>query len=95
MKIALLLSTFPLFASADIGKTLCEAKAEKAVQNNGNGGYDKDGFYAYNCGYAPNKAAVICEVSASKGDGAATDTYRVVLNKSCTRVYRVELTGEE
>ncbi len=57
--------------------------------------YDKDGFESHRCELAANKKAVICEVSAAKGDGAATDTYRVVLNASCSKAHRVELIGEE
>lgn len=58
-------------------------------------GYDRDGIEAYKCELAANRAAVICEVSAAKGDGAASDTYRTILTKSCTKVLRVELLFEE
>ncbi len=74
----------------------CYAQAAKFAEDQAEHGYyDKDGFEAHQCEMAPNKKAVICEVSASKGDGAATDTYRVVLNASCSKAHRVELIGEE
>lgn len=57
--------------------------------------YDRGGIMTYGCEIADNKAAVLCEVSATKGDGSATDTFLVVLSKDCRKVYRVELTGEE
>lgn len=74
----------------------CSTKAESSLKTHLEGqNYDKDGFHAFACSLAPNKAVVICQVSASKGDGAATDTYQVVLNKSCTRFFRIDLIGEE
>ncbi len=73
----------------------CYSKAASAVEEFADGGYDEDGFWAYDCQLADNKKAVVCDVGASKGNGDATDTYRVVLNKSCNKVFRVELTGEE
>lgn len=76
--------------------SVCFKKAAKAVENNTEKGYyDHNGFNAYECVLAPNKAVVICEVSASKGKGEASDTYRVVLSKTCLKAFRVELTGEE
>ena len=81
--------------ASEIGKS-CYARAEKATERFAEPGYyDHDGFTAYNCESAPNGAAVLCEVSASKGKGAATDTFRVVLSRDCSRTYRVELIGEE
>ncbi|WP_374076705.1 hypothetical protein [Bdellovibrio bacteriovorus] len=82
-------------AMADELAKQCYSKAASVAENFASGNYDEDGFWAYECALASNKKAVICEVGASKGDGAATDTYRVVLNKTCTKAFRVELTGEE
>ena len=78
-------------------KTVCESKAEAAVAKfvEDKDYYDQDGFDAFECVLAPNKKVVLCDVAAGKGDGAATDSYLVVLNESCTRTYRVQLTGEE
>ncbi len=73
----------------------CDARASRAVEKAEPNRYDKDGFWTNGCEFAENKGAVICEVVAMKGDEAASDTYRVVLNKTCTKVFRVELTGEE
>ena len=74
----------------------CYSRAEKATERFAEPDhYDANGFTAFHCDLAPNGQAVICDVSASKGNGAATDTYRVVLSRSCTKTYRVELTGEE
>lgn len=73
----------------------CYWNAQTFVSLQSGRDYDQDGLHAYSCFLAPNKKAVICDVSASKGDGAATDTYRVVMNLTCTKAYRVELTGEE
>ena len=57
--------------------------------------YDRGGIMPYNCEIADNKAAVLCGVSATKGEGSAADTFLVVLSKDCKKVYRVELIGEE
>ena len=84
-----------LSASASEVAKVCFGSAQKFVAAQAERNYDEDGFNAYECFVAPNKKAVICDVSASKGDGAATDTYRVVMNLSCSKAYRVEMTGEE
>jgi len=75
----------------------CAGKAERAVRTDGEyaSRYVGESVYAHECVLADNRAAVICDVAAEKGDGAANDSYRVVLNKTCSRVFRVELTGEE
>ncbi len=75
----------------------CLKAAEKAVEKATKGQhYDKDGFSDNSsCLMASNKAVVVCEVYASKGGGDAYDTYRAVLNKTCTKTFRVELTGDE
>jgi hypothetical protein len=82
-------------ALAEEISSLCYRNAAKFAEEAATGNYDEDGFYAYECFLAPNRAAVICDVSASKGEGDATDTYRVVMNKSCRKAFRVEMTGEE
>lgn len=77
-------------------KPTCQLMAEQAVSiHTGSNDYDENGFEAFNCVQASNRRVVICDVSASKGNGAAMDTYRVVLNLTCTKVFRVELMGEE
>ncbi len=77
--------------------SICYKNAEKFTEQSARNyrEYDESGFWAYSCFIASNKKAVICDVSASKGDGDATDTYRTVLNRSCTKAFRVELVGEE
>jgi hypothetical protein len=81
--------------SSEVLLKKCGPLAEKVVKREAGNGYDRDGIWAFRCELAPNSAVIICELGASKGDGAATDTYRAVLNKSCTSVLRVELIGEE
>lgn len=81
---------------ADEVEPKCAKRAERAVSRFVKPGvYDKDGFEAYDCTLGANKRVMICEVVAAKGDGAAADTYRVVLNAECSRTFRVELIGEE
>ena len=93
--IALML-VFSVVAKADPISKKCYAKAETAVAETVvKSYYDKDGFDAYMCEVAENQKVIICEVTAMKGKGKATDTYRVVLNKSCTVDFRVDLIGEE
>lgn len=67
----------------------CYTKAAAAVR------YSGEEAEAHECTLAPNGKAVICEVAAYKGGGDAVDTWRVVLNKTCTKVFRTELIGEE
>lgn len=84
------------FVSAAQSNPACYSKANEAVEQFVDRiDYDANGFETYECFLASNQKAVICEVSASKGDGAAIDTYRVVLNRNCTKIFRVELIGEE
>lgn len=93
----ILLSAFSL--KADEGATApksCNKKAAKAVAEKvEKRKYDQDGLDAYECLLSPNGLVVVCGVSASKGSGDAIDSYQVVLDKTCTAIYRVELTGEE
>lgn len=94
---ALFFSSF-IFSNSVMAKEIskqCYDQAASAAEELANGGYDENGFWAFDCRLADNKKVVVCDVGASKGNGDATDTYRVVLNKSCTHVFRVELTGEE
>lgn len=94
LMITVVLLSFNSFA-AEIPRA-CNHAAELAVAKSVEVDYyDADGFMSMGCELAPNKAAVICEVAASKGDGAANDTYRVVLNKTCKKAFRVDLIGEE
>lgn len=89
-----ILASSNLFASKDL-LAKCgprtEAYATAAVGRK----YDPNGIEAYKCEIAQNKAVVLCELLASKGDGDAHDTYRAVLNKSCTRVLRLDVIGIE
>jgi hypothetical protein len=57
--------------------------------------YDAKGFKAFQCIIASNGRVVICDVSAYKGNGEGVDTYKTVMNLSCTEPLRVEVTGEE
>ncbi len=96
----LLISVFTIFVAAPtfahVSMQQCGKKAEQALTKEfANSYYDKDGFFAIDCSLANNNKAVLCSVGASKGDGAATDTYLVVLNTKCNYVFRTELIGEE
>ena len=92
---------FPIFvfsfaSYANEASRKCYPVAEAAVKKQAKKGYyDKNGIEAYNCEYAENGMVVLCDVSASKGQGAATDTYSVVLDVSCDYAMRVDLVGEE
>lgn len=97
MKHFILLSFFAAFSTtaiADVSKT-CIRNAIKAVEQNAVNTYDRNGISVIDCEVTPNNAALICDMYAQKGDGAANDSYIVVLTKSCSKVLRVELTGEE
>lgn len=60
-------------------------------------GYDEgeDAFMGYNCRKSTDQRVVVCDVGVSKGDGAATDTYQVIMNSTCTSMFDFELIGEE
>jgi hypothetical protein len=75
----------------------CEGNAESFLEGYQDlqDRYDREGFMTTECSVSPRGSAVVCEVGASKGDGAAIDTYMVVMNKKCTRLFRIVLTGEE
>jgi hypothetical protein len=83
------------FTFASAVPAVCFRNAEKFVESSVGDSYDKEGFDAYECKKSPVGNAVVCDVAASKGNGAAFDTYRVVLSPSCKRSYRIELIGEE
>lgn len=94
--LGLLIAGMSNVANAAQVNRVCYSKAETAVKRQAERGYyDRNGIQALSCDIASNGKAVICEVGAFKGDGAASDTFRVVLNASCSRLFRVELTGEE
>ena len=100
MKKVILLSalfSFSLSAMAyqEESRQVCFDKATKAVKQQAQMTYDKNGIETVNCIQPLNKYVVTCNVVASKGDGAATDSYYVILNRDCTKVHRVELVGEE
>lgn len=82
--------------ASEISKA-CFSKAVSAVEKHvaEDNYYDEDGMETQACAVASNNAAVICEVTAYKGEGEASDTFRVVLNRKCTRTFRVEMTAEE
>lgn len=88
------LLSFSSFAEERIPQS-CYGKAESAVERRFSYRYDAEGFEAYDCQKNSTGKVVNCEVSASKGDGAATDTYRVTMDLTCSRVFRVDLIGEE
>lgn len=93
--IAGVLSFSDVSSAAGVRKN-CFSTAESAVkQQSSSSKYDVDGFNAYQCSVSADNTQVLCEVSASKGDGEATDTFRVVLKKSCSKVLMVEMIGEE
>lgn len=78
----------------------CARTAEKAVKESVamsvlSGRYDEDGIFAGDCNVAKNQKAMLCEVGAMKGDGAASDTYLVVMDLKCRKTFRVEMIGEE
>jgi hypothetical protein len=73
----------------------CNKVASQATKNFAGEGYDKDGFWAIECKPSSDGRVVVCQVAADKGNGAASDTYQVVLNKSCTAAFSVKLVGEE
>ena len=72
--LSITMASFSTTAMADELAKQCYSKAASAAENFASGNYDDGGFWAYECVVAPNQKAVICEVSASKGDGAATDS---------------------
>ncbi|MGE3757526.1 MAG: hypothetical protein AB7H97_07210 [Pseudobdellovibrionaceae bacterium] len=86
-------SCTPAFA-VPVG-TKCYKNAAAAVEAAAETTYDRGGIRATGCLLASNKKVVLCEVEAPKGRGAAVDSYRVVLSANCSRVYRVDLVGEE
>lgn len=95
--IAVPLLAFSFISHADEVDPKCAAKAEQVVAKfvEDENYYDENGIETYDCTPSINNKVLLCEVSASKGDGAANDTYLVVLNLSCDRAYRVQLIGEE
>lgn len=96
LALSLVVTLGALLPLAGQAKSICHLKAEQSVASSvENNYYDENGFETIGCDQAANQSAVICDVAASKGDGAAMDTYRVVLNLACTKTFRVELTGEE
>lgn len=81
------------FSASAASFKACEIKAEKVISKKSR--YKGEEVTAYDCDLAPNRAVVICEVAANKGDGAATDTWKVVLSRDCSEVYEMEMIGEE
>jgi hypothetical protein len=95
----LILSSMLLLASVQafaVPET-CASKAEKAVRTDSeySDRYENEEVIAFSCKLAPNGAVVLCEVAASKGGGDASDEYRVVMNKTCSKVLHIDLIGEE
>ena len=84
------------FAMDSSNSPQCYRMAERVVDKSVDAGkYDKNGFTTEECVLANNKMAVLCSVRASKGQGAANDAYLAVLNRNCTKKFRVVLVGEE
>lgn len=98
MKLIVLAATlsFSLVSLASDIPAQCFIKATKAVEKSTTtGGYDTNGVETLECKLADNKAVYLCQVAASKGDGAAMDSYLVVLTKTCSKALRLELSSEE
>lgn len=89
MKTLLIAALAVMSAQAFAVPNKCYSKSATAVR------YSGEEAEAHECAFAPNGKVVICEVAAYKGGGDAVDTWRVVLNKTCTKVLRTELIGEE
>ncbi len=87
------LAAMILFVSTASMAGVCESRASRAAQNT----VEDPEFRVemVSCALAPNKKVTICDVSGSNGDGAGDKEYRVVLDRSCKKVYRIDLTGEE
>jgi hypothetical protein len=73
----------------------CAENAASFVEHKYGDNYDREGFEGLNCKRSPVGRAIECTVAASKGNGAAIDTYRVILNTRCSNYYRIDLVGEE
>ena len=52
-------------------------------------------LFAYDCAPSSDGRVVACDVAVSKANGEASDTWTVVMNKSCTTLYTATLVGEE
>lgn len=88
-----------IFANPAFAKNIpanCKAKAITAVaRTTAPAGHDSDDIEILNCAYTNKGTEVHCDLSVSKGGGAALDSYLVILNQNCSRVLHTELTGEE
>lgn len=96
--LALILASASSFAKSTPSDRLmerCDLNASSSVESRYGDNYDREGFQTLGCKKSPVGRAVICEVAASKDEGAAIDTFRVVLNMACTKALRIELVGEE
>ncbi len=89
MKLLILATVVLISTQAFALPRKCFTLAENNVR------YAGEDAEAYKCVKAANGGVVICEVAAYKGGGDAVDTWRVVLDPTCSRVYRSELIGEE
>ncbi len=94
LSFSLIILSFSAISSDDLLKK-CGPLAEKVATKKFGKNYDQDGIWAYECGLAPNKAVVVCDLGASKGDGGATDTLRVVLDKTCSKAYSAKIISVE
>ena len=76
---------------------VCENKAENAIRQNSffADRYVGEQIYVYECNQASNAGLVICQAVAYKGSGEASDDWKVVMNKTCSKVLRIDLTAEE
>lgn len=96
MKRTLALLPLFVFAAEAAVPAHCPRSASRLLEAAvGDLGYDRDGMHTFGCKFSPNRQVVLCDVSAYKGDGAASDTYRVVLAKTCDELVRLQLIGEE
>lgn len=92
--LCLTLVTSPSFAETSI-PAYCDFSAAGFVEEKYGDDYDREGFRGLDCEVSPKGRAIICKVAASKGDGAAIDTYQVVMNMDCSKAFRIDLVGEE
>lgn len=98
LMIASTLALLSLTVMAEEAPKSCFKKAEKAVKlasEEAERTYDRGGIEALSCVSPANKNIVVCDIRALKGGGEANDSYYVILNKTCSKALRVQMTGEE
>lgn len=72
----------------------CAANAEAAIDEMTHQSlYDQHGFSTLGCATADYRTEVICEVKVTRESGSVTDYYQVNLNRTCSKVHHIQLTG--